>query len=75
LALVAVAPGDVASATSPTVTSADVPADQLGREAVAMLIKAIDGTARMPQAHLVRPPFTDRGSVVALRTSAKNGRC
>ena len=71
LAVIAIAPDRVASALTPPITAANVPAEEMARAAVTALLEQLrepDG----PLTHvLLSPPFTDRGSA---RPRTKRGR-
>jgi DNA-binding LacI/PurR family transcriptional regulator len=63
VSVLAVASARVATSVYPQVSAADVPADQMGRQAVETLLRLIADPAG-PLAHiLLSPPFEDRGSV------------
>ncbi|HEX6340596.1 LacI family DNA-binding transcriptional regulator [Umezawaea sp.] len=61
VAVVALCPDDVAERTSPPLTSVNIPADELGHEAVALLRRKLDGEP-VPALTLLPPRLTDRAS-------------
>jgi DNA-binding LacI/PurR family transcriptional regulator len=69
ISVLAVASSRVATAVHPQVSAAEVPAEQMGRQAVETLLHVL-ASASAPRAHiLLSPPFEDRGSVAAPRHS------
>jgi len=69
VSVLAVASCRIATTVQPQVSAADVPAEEMGRHAVETLLQLI-ATPSAPLAHiLLSPPFEDRGSVAAVRTS------
>jgi DNA-binding LacI/PurR family transcriptional regulator len=67
VSVLAVASSRVATAVHPPVSSAEVPAEQMGRQAVEILLRLLAGPPA-PLAHvLLSPPFEDRGSVAPPR--------
>ncbi|NUR88091.1 MAG: LacI family DNA-binding transcriptional regulator [Nonomuraea sp.] len=61
VAVVAICPDDVAERASPPLTSVLVPAEELGREAVRLLMAKLDG-AEVPDATLLKPSLAVRAS-------------
>jgi DNA-binding LacI/PurR family transcriptional regulator len=61
VAVVALCPDDVAERTNPPLTSVNIPADELGHEAVALLRRKLDGEPT-PALTLLPPILTDRAS-------------
>jgi len=69
ISVLAVASSRVATAVHPQVSAAEVPAEQMGRQAVETLLHVL-ASASAPLAHiLLSPPFEERGSVAAPRDS------
>ncbi len=67
VSVLAVASSRVAAAIHPPVSSAEVPAEQMGRQAVEALLQVL-ASPSAPLAHvLLSPPFEDRGSVAPPR--------
>ena len=63
ISVLAVAAERIAGAVHPPVTAADVPAEQMGRHAVEMLLRRVANPGE-PVAHiLLSSSFVDRGSV------------
>lgn len=63
LAVMAVAADRIAEHTDPPITAATVPAAQLGKLAVRTLLARLSNQNRGSVRELIRPSFTDRGSV------------
>jgi DNA-binding LacI/PurR family transcriptional regulator len=61
VSVVALCPDDVAERLGPPLTSVDIPADELGHEAVALLRRKLDGEPT-PALTLLPPRLTDRAS-------------
>jgi len=61
IAVVALCPDDLADRVHPPITSVDIPADELGHEAVALLRRKIDGEPT-PALTLLPARLTDRAS-------------
>jgi DNA-binding LacI/PurR family transcriptional regulator len=61
VSVVALCPDDVAERVSPPLTSVDIPADELGHEAVALLRRKLDGEP-VQALTLLPPRLTDRAS-------------
>lgn len=61
LAVVAVCPDELAEAATPPLTSIDIPASEVGRQAVALLMAKLDGQ-EVPDATLLAPRLTVRAS-------------
>ncbi|WP_084958058.1 LacI family DNA-binding transcriptional regulator [Thermoactinospora rubra] len=61
VAVVAICPDDVAERAGPPLTSVLVPAEEVGREAVRLLMDKLDGRA-VPEATLLEPRLTVRAS-------------
>lgn len=69
VSVLAVASRRVATTVQPQVSAADVPAEEMGRHAVDALLRLV-ASPSSPLAHiLLSPPFEDRGSLAAARTS------
>lgn len=67
VSVLAVASARAAAAVQPQVSSADVPAEEMGRHAVETLLRLLADPAA-PLAHiLLAPPFDDRGSTASPR--------
>jgi DNA-binding LacI/PurR family transcriptional regulator len=65
VSVLAVASDRVATAVHPPVSAADVPAEQMGRQAVETLLRLLASPAEPLARILLSSPFTDRGSVAA----------
>ncbi|GGS82242.1 LacI family transcriptional regulator [Planobispora rosea] len=61
VAVVAICPDDIAERSSPPLTSVLVPAEDVGREAVRLLMDKLEGRA-VPEGTLLEPRLTTRGS-------------
>jgi len=61
VSVVAICPDDVALAATPRLSNVRIPADDVGRLAVELLLSRLDG-ARVPEKTLLPPSFTSRGS-------------
>ncbi|GAA3428294.1 LacI family DNA-binding transcriptional regulator [Streptosporangium sandarakinum] len=61
VAVVAICPDDIAERAGPALTSVLVPAEEVGREAVRLLMAKLEGAA-VPDATLLAPRLTVRGS-------------
>ncbi|MGH3168943.1 MAG: LacI family DNA-binding transcriptional regulator [Trebonia sp.] len=72
VSVLAVASARAATSVQPQVSSADVPAEEMGRHAVETLLRLLADPAA-PLAHiLLAPPFDNRGSVAAPRRNPKS---
>jgi len=67
MSVLAIASSRVASTVQPPVSAADVPAEEMGRHAVEMLLRLLSSPAAPPARVLLSTPFTDRGSTAAPR--------
>jgi DNA-binding LacI/PurR family transcriptional regulator len=67
VSVLAVAADWVATTVHPQVSAADVPAEEMGKQAVETLLQLIADPARPLARILLAPPFADRGSVAASR--------
>ena len=67
ISVVALCPDQVAGQTSPRLTSVTIPAAELGRRAVGLLMRRMAGGADQPrgEVHLIAPDLTVRGSTAA----------
>ncbi|WP_198167506.1 MULTISPECIES: LacI family DNA-binding transcriptional regulator [Microbispora] len=61
VSVVAICPDDVAERASPALTSVLIPAEDVGHQAVRLLMAKLDGHA-VPQSTLLEPRLTTRGS-------------
>lgn len=61
LSVVAICPDELAEYTMPALTSVAIPADEVGRQAVALLMSKLDGR-QVPDATLLPPRLTQRAS-------------
>ncbi|WP_433500375.1 LacI family DNA-binding transcriptional regulator [Sphaerimonospora sp. CA-214678] len=61
MSVVAICPDDVAERTSPALTSVLIPAEDVGRQAVRLLMAKLDGQA-VPESTLLEPRLTVRDS-------------
>lgn len=67
VSVLAVASSRIAATLHPQVSAAEVPAEEMGRQAVETLVRLLPSPSA-PLAHiLLSPPFVDRGSVTAPR--------
>jgi DNA-binding LacI/PurR family transcriptional regulator len=69
MSVVAICPDEVAERASPPLSSVLVPADEVGRQAVTLLMRKLDGEA-VPDATLLGPQLTVRGSTSTIATTA-----
>jgi LacI family transcriptional regulator len=69
MSVVAICPDEVAERSSPPLSSVLVPADEVGRQAVTLLMRKLDGEA-VPDATLLGPQLTVRGSTSTIATTA-----
>lgn len=69
MSVVAICPDEVAERSSPPLSSVLVPADEVGRQAVTLLMRKLDGEA-VPDATLLAPQLTVRGSTSTIATTA-----
>jgi DNA-binding LacI/PurR family transcriptional regulator len=67
MSVLAIASSRVASTVHPPVSAADVPAEEMGRHAVEMLLRLLSSPAAPLARVLLSTPFTDRGSTAAPR--------
>lgn len=63
MSVLAVAADRIADRTDPRVTAADIPVRPLAELAVAALLGRVGNLSPAPIRKLIKPPFTDRGSV------------
>jgi DNA-binding LacI/PurR family transcriptional regulator len=68
VSVVAICPDDVAERTGPKLTSVLIPAEDVGHQAVRLLMAKLDGET-VPQSTLLEPRLTVRSSTLARRTS------
>jgi DNA-binding LacI/PurR family transcriptional regulator len=61
LSVVAICPDELAEYTMPALTSVAIPADEVGRQAIALLMAKLDGQ-QVPDATLLPPRLTQRAS-------------
>lgn len=61
VSVVAICPDSLAASTSPPLTSVLIPAEEVGRQAVSLLMRKLDGYP-VPDATLLRPALTVRDS-------------
>ncbi|GAA3422735.1 LacI family DNA-binding transcriptional regulator [Streptosporangium vulgare] len=61
IAVVAICPGDIAERASPPLTSVLIPAEEVGRQAVRLLMEKLEGRA-VPDGTLLQPRLTVRDS-------------
>ena len=66
LSVVAICPDELAEYTMPALTSVAIPADEVGRQAVGLLMAKLDGR-QVPAATLLPPRLTPRASTSAAR--------
>ena len=59
--MVAICPDDIAERASPALTSVLIPAEEVGRQAVRLLMDKLEGRA-VPEATLLQPRLTVRDS-------------
>lgn len=71
MSVVAICPDEVAERASPALTSVLVPAEEVGRQAVALLMRKLDGSP-VPDATLLDPQLTVRASTT--RRCGRSGR-
>lgn len=64
LSVVAICPDELAEHTRPALTSVAIPAEDIGRQAIDLLMAKLDGTP-VPDATLLRPRLTSRASTAA----------
>jgi LacI family transcriptional regulator len=69
VSVVGICPAEVAERSSPPLSSVLVPADEVGRQAVGLLMRKLDGEA-VPDATLLGPQLTVRGSTSTIATVA-----
>jgi DNA-binding LacI/PurR family transcriptional regulator len=67
VSVVAICPDEVAERTTPELTSVLIPAEEVGTQAVALLMRKLDGEA-VPEASLLAPRLTVRASTSAVAT-------
>lgn len=67
MSILAVASSRVASTAHPPISAADVPADEMGRQAVEMLLRLLASPSAPLARVLLSTPFTDRGSTARPR--------
>ena len=73
VSVIAICPDEVAERASPALTSVLIPAEDLGRQAVALLMRKLAGTP-VPDATLLDPHLTVRESTtLAARTPTRTG--
>jgi DNA-binding LacI/PurR family transcriptional regulator len=72
VSVLAVAAERVAATVHPQVSAADVPAEQMGRHAVEILLRLIANPAEPLTRILLSPPFVDRGSMAAPAAAAQD---
>jgi len=70
MSVVAICPDEVAERASPPLSSVLVPADDVGREAVSLLMRKLDGES-VPDATLLGPHLAVRGSTSTIATAAR----
>jgi DNA-binding LacI/PurR family transcriptional regulator len=70
LAVVAICPDELAERTSPTLTSVAIPAEEVGRQAVGLLMAKLAGD-QVPGATLLPPSLVRRGSTGPAATTRK----
>jgi LacI family transcriptional regulator, galactose operon repressor len=66
MSVIALCPDDLAEQVSPALTAVSVPAEELGRLAVGMLMNKLDG-ARITETVLLAPKLTTRSSTAPRR--------
>lgn len=66
ISVVAICPDELAERTNPQLTSVAIPAEEVGRQAVGLLMAKLDGQ-RVPEATLLRPRLTGRASTDTAR--------
>jgi DNA-binding LacI/PurR family transcriptional regulator len=71
LSVVAICPDELAERTTPALTSVAIMADEVGRQAVSLVMAKLSGD-HVPEATLLRPRLTERASSAAPR--ADQGR-
>ena len=71
MSVVAICPDEVAERSSPPLSSVLVPADDVGREAVSLLMRKLDGES-VPAATLLGPQLTVRRSTSTIATAASS---
>lgn len=64
LSVIVISPDELAERTTPALTSVAIPADEIGRQAVGLLMAKLDGQ-RVPEATLLQPRLTRRASTGA----------
>jgi DNA-binding LacI/PurR family transcriptional regulator len=72
MSIVAICPDEVAERATPQLTSVLVPAEELGTQAVNLLMRKLDGD-RAPDSSLLPPHLTARASTLAAPTPAAAG--
>jgi LacI family transcriptional regulator, galactose operon repressor len=70
MSVVAICPDEVAERSSPPLSSVLVPADAVGREAVALLMRKLDGES-VPDATLLGPQLTVRASTSTIASTPR----
>ncbi|MEU7999156.1 LacI family DNA-binding transcriptional regulator [Micromonospora sp. NPDC049060] len=73
VSVVAVCPDRFAEQASPMLTAVPVPAEEIGTQAVSLLMRKLDGEA-VPEVTLLPPRLTVRGSTAAPAPAARAGR-
>ncbi|WP_238008984.1 LacI family DNA-binding transcriptional regulator [Dactylosporangium sp. AC04546] len=73
VSVVAICPDDVAERVKPRVTSVSIPAEELGRRAVELVVAKLDGTM-VPEATLLAPTLTERDSAAGARPTTGSRR-
>jgi DNA-binding LacI/PurR family transcriptional regulator len=67
MSVLAIASSRVASTVNPPVTAADMPAEEMGRHAVEMLLRLLASPSAPLARVLLSTPFTERGSIAGPR--------
>jgi DNA-binding LacI/PurR family transcriptional regulator len=71
VSVVAICPDEVAAAATPHLTNVRIPAEEVGRLAVGLLLARLSG-AEVPPSTLLPPSITDRGSTAPCGTQARS---
>jgi DNA-binding LacI/PurR family transcriptional regulator len=73
VSVVAICPDDLAERGKPRLTSVSIPAEEVGRRAVELVVAKLDGDS-VPEATLLAPALTARDSAAAARTAQSGPR-